>query len=172
MEEQNLKFQVQNIPGGESTVGVALKNGYLEIENTRLSEAVVHIQFLKSDHFIQVEFAVKAELEMICDRSLEPFIKQISGSYKILFNVDVKDIIIDEKSAVKPIPESLILNIDEEVRDTIMLNIPVKKIHPKYLDKNGFIKDFETKQFGDVSESGEDQIDPRWEKLKKLKSNN
>ncbi|MGF1669970.1 MAG: DUF177 domain-containing protein [Balneolaceae bacterium] len=115
---------------------------------------------------------MKAELEMICDRSLEPFIKQISGSYKILFNVDVKDIIIDEKSAVKPIPESLILNIDEEVRDTIMLNIPVKKIHPKYLDKNGFIKDFETKQFGDVSESGEDQIDPRWEKLKKLKSNN
>jgi len=172
VEKQKLQFQIQNIPDGESSATVQLSENDLQIEKAVFLGGIVEINFYKAERFIQVKFTVDADLKLTCDRSLEKFKKHISDSYKVLFNADEDDLIIDENSAVKPIPGSLVLDIENEVRDTIMLNIPVKKIHPKYLDEQGNPKDFETKKFGDTSESEEDNIDPRWEALKKLKTNN
>lgn len=167
-----MKFQVQNIPDGESTTSVDLAESDLQIEKADLMNGEVLVHFFKAVRFIQIKFTVEANLKLVCDRSLNRFKKHISDSYKILFNADEDDLMIGEKSATKPIPGSLILDIEDEVRDTIMLNIPVKKIHPKYVDEQGNLKDFKTKKFGDIPESDEENIDPRWEALRKLKSNN
>ena len=172
MEKQKLQFQIQNIPDGESTSIVHLSENDLKIEKADFLSGDVSVHFYKAERFIQVKFTVDADLKLTCDRSLEKFTEHISDSYKILFNADEDDLVIGENSAVKPIPGSLILDIENEVRDTIMLNIPVKKIHPKYLDEEGNPEEFEIKKFGDIRESEGDKIDPRWEALKKLKSNN
>lgn len=172
MEKQKLQFQIQNIPEGESTAAVQLSENDLQIEKAVFLGGNVRVHFYKAERFIQVKFTVDADLKLTCDRSLKEFTKHISDSYKVLFNADEDDLIINENSAVKPIPGSMVLDIENEVRDTIMLNIPVKKIHPDYLDSEGRPKDFETKKFGDISGSEDDNIDPRWEALKKLKTNN
>jgi len=171
VEEKKLQFQIQNIPDGESARQVYLYNDDLGLDDINLLEAEIDIRFYKAERFIDINFDVLADVKLTCDRSLERFSKKISGSYKVIFSADEYETVITEKSAVKPIPSSLVISIESEVRDTILLQIPVKKIHPKFIDSDGMAEDFEVKKFGKTDEN-ENRIDPRWEALKKLKTEN
>jgi len=61
------------------------------------------------------------------------------------------------------------IDLEQDVRDTILLNLPTKKLHPRYLDEDGNPKEVLNEQFGDIPDEDEETIDPRWEKLKDLK---
>ena len=83
-----------------------------------------------------------------CDRSLDYFLKPVDADYEIVFKVDVKEETEDENGAVRRFNfSSNTLSIEEEVRDTILLQIPIKKLHPRFLDEEGNPKKFEAKTF-------------------------
>jgi uncharacterized metal-binding protein YceD (DUF177 family) len=171
VETSKLTFDLQEIPDGKSERDVALSEGDLELDDEiTLKEGNVHVNFLRTNHFIEVDFTVDVDTELICDRSLKPFVRHLNGSYHVLFEPDNVEDTESEKGAVRQIPpEDLVLDIKKEVRDTIMLEIPVRKIHPDYLDSEGNPEDFETKQYGPEPDEDE-MIDPRWAELKKLKN--
>jgi uncharacterized metal-binding protein YceD (DUF177 family) len=132
----------------------------------------IEMDFYRTLHFIRVNFHVGADVELVCDRSLEPYIQPIDADYEVLFKVDVQEEKEDENGAVRRFDFSTnTLSIEDEVRDTIFLNIPIKKLHPEFLDEEGIPKEFETKSFGNIPEDEDTEaVDPRWEKLKKLKN--
>lgn len=171
VEKKLLRFDIQKIPEGESSKIAELPEEYFTLDDdVRLLEAEVQISFFRTDHFVKVSFNLLSIVELICDRSLDPFEKNVKGSFDILFQPDEVQESETEQSAVKQIPPiDLVLDIEDEVRDTIMLNIPIKKIHPRYFDESGNPEEFGTARFGAPAEKDEDPIDPRWEKLKKLK---
>jgi uncharacterized metal-binding protein YceD (DUF177 family) len=119
-----------------------------------------------------VNFQVESGVELECDRSLETYIQPIETDYEVVFKVDVKEEKEDENGAVRRFNfSSNSLSIEDEVRDTIFLQIPIKKLHPKFLDDDGNPKDFETKSFGETDEDEDNELaDPRWQKLKELKN--
>jgi uncharacterized metal-binding protein YceD (DUF177 family) len=171
VETSKLTFELQEIPDGKSERDVSLSEGDLELEDEiTLKKGNVHVNFLRTNHFIEVNFTVDVDTELICDRSLKPFVRHLNGSYHVLFEPDNVEDTESEKGAVRQIPpEDLVLDIEKEVRDTIMLEIPVRKIHPDYLDSEGNPEDFETKHYGPEPDEDE-MIDPRWAELKKLKN--
>jgi len=169
--DSKLTFKIQEIPEGKSSRDIALSHDDLTFENHELNKAVVSIQFEKTTHFINVQFSVEAGLMVICDRSLESFEKQVTGQYEVLFKPEVEDTAEGETSKVKQFNiRDLTLSIDDEVRDTILLELPVKILHPRFLDEDGNPLEFETQSFGDISPVDEEIADPRWEALKKLKN--
>jgi uncharacterized metal-binding protein YceD (DUF177 family) len=170
VKNEKLIFRLQEIPEGSSERTVSLNGDDVSAEDSvSIDEGSLVVEFYRATQFIEVKFTVDVTVRMICDRSLKPFTKEVKGSYQILFEPDPDSEYEEEKSAVKRIPaDELILDISKEVRDTIMLEIPVKKVHPDFIDEDGKIVDFETQQFGDEP-SDEEKIDPRWAKLKKLK---
>lgn len=165
-----LEFNIVEIPEGESQRTVGLTGDDLDMSPYDFSGAEVDLLFYRTIHFIRVNFHVDADVELVCDRSLESYIQPIASDYEVLFKVDVQEETENEDGAVRRFNfSSNTLGIEEEVRDTIMLNVPIKKLHPKFFDDEGNPKEFETKKYGDVQEESE-KIDPRWEKLKKLKN--
>ncbi len=170
MSTSKLTFRIQEISDGKSDKAVALNGEDLTLsEDVSLERADVMIDFYKTDHFVQVKFSVQADVELICDRSLKPFVYQASGTYQILFEPDPVEDSETEKAAIRQIPaDDLVIDMSEEVRDTILLDIPIRKVHPDFLDSDGRPAEFETKTFGPAPDD-EERIDPRWEKLKKLK---
>lgn len=170
METDKLTFKLQELPEQESQRTVDLQPGDLELEDSvTVNEGSVYIYFFRATDFIEVKFELKVLIDLVCDRSLKLFTKEVTGSYQILFEPEPEEIYETEKSAVKKISiEDLTISITKEVRDTIMLGIPVKKLHPDYYDENGKPTDFGVKTFGSKDED-EDSIDPRWSELKKLK---
>lgn len=173
VDTQKLTFDIQEIPEGQSHKSVHLPEDYFELkEGARLLNADVSVSFYRTDHFVKVSFEIDSSVELTCDRCLETFPEKIDGSFDILFEPGAVEETETVKSAVRQIPsEELVLNIEEEVRDTIILNIPAKKIHPKYYDGDGNPEDFGIARFGDIEPEEEQKIDPRWEELKKLKQN-
>lgn len=171
VDTQKLTFDIQKIPEGQSHKTAHLPEDYFTLkEGARLIEADVSISFYRTDHFVKVSFEVDSRVELTCDRSLDTYTDSVEGVFDILFEPGEVEESETVKSAVRQIPsDELVLDIEEEVRDTIILNIPAKKIHPKYYDEDGKPEDFGIARFGDIEPEEEQKIDPRWEKLKKLK---
>ncbi|MGM0545684.1 MAG: YceD family protein [Bacteroidota bacterium] len=167
-----LEFNIVEIPEGESRRTVELTDEDLDLSPYEFQGGFVDLQFYRTLHFIRVNFNVDSDVELVCDRSLEPFIQPIESDYEVVFKVDVQEETEDENGAVRRFNfSSNTLSVEDEVRDTILLNIPVKKVHPKFLDEKGRPKEFETKSFGNTKEDTDAEVvDPRWEKLKKLKN--
>lgn len=171
VETKKLQFDIQEIPEGQSYKNVALPEDYFTLaDEIKLLHADIEVSLYRTDHFIKVSFELEGKVELVCDRSLDLFEHAIEGEFDILFQPGEIQESETAKSAVKQIPaDLLIIDIEGEVRDTIMLNMPIKKIHPRYLDESGKPKTFETAEFGKPGPDEEQSIDPRWEKLKKLK---
>ncbi len=167
-----LEFNIVEIPDGESRRTVELTEEDLDLSPHTFEGGTVDLLFYRTLHFIRVNFHVDSEIEITCDRSLEPYIQPIESDYEVVFKVDVQEETEDENGAVRRFNfSSNTLSIEDEVRDTIFLNIPIKKLHPKFLDEEGKPKEFETKSFGDTKEDKDAEVvDPRWEKLKELKN--
>lgn len=169
MNASKLTFKLQEIPDGKSNKTIALSKGEFELNNEDLLlNGNVEVDFYKTDHFIKITFGVDADIQLVCDRSLKPYSNVVNGSYEILFDPNPIEESVTEKETVRQIsPDGAEISIEKEVRDTILLNLPTRKIHPKFLDEHGNPIEFETQTFGEIADK--DEIDPRWEDLKKLK---
>ena len=166
-----LEFHIVEIPEGQSRRVLSLDEEDLDLSPYTFKGGEMGIDFYRTLHFIRVNFDIHAGIEIQCDRSLEYFEKPVDADYEVVFKVDVQEETEDENGAVRRFNfSSNTLSIEDEVRDTLMLQIPIKKLHPKFLDEEGNPKEFESKTFGKTGDEGEgEKIDPRWEKLKKLK---
>jgi uncharacterized metal-binding protein YceD (DUF177 family) len=168
-----LVFKIVEIPEGHSRRELELEEDDLELTPYAFKGGHVELEFYRTLHFIQVDIEIKADVELECDRSLELFIYPVEAGYEVIFKVDVKEETEDEHGAVRRFNfSSNTLSIEDEVRDTILLNIPMQALHPRFLDEEGNPKDFQTKTFGETGENENDneEIDPRWDELKKLKN--
>lgn len=172
MIDSKLTFRVQEIEDGQSQRSIFLEPEDLDFDNVEEVEferAELDISFEKRLQFIDVRFRVKALMALVCDRSLRPFSTTVEGEYEVVFKPVVEEESEGEASRVKQIDHrDLTISIEQEVRDTILLELPVKKLHPDFLDQEGRPVDFETQRYGGDDEEA-DTIDPRWEALKKLK---
>jgi uncharacterized metal-binding protein YceD (DUF177 family) len=107
---------------------------------------------------------------LICDRSLDAFDHGVHQNYEVLFKAEEVEESANEKGAIRNYDHaSKQIDLEQDVRDTILLNLPTKKLHPRFLDEDGNPEEVLNEQFGDIPDEDEEQIDPRWEKLKDLK---
>lgn len=164
-----LEFNIVEIPEGESRRQELLEPEDLDLSPYEFTGGAVRIDFNRKPRFIRVNYEVQGGVELVCDRSLKPFEHPVDTSYEVVFKTDVKEETANEDGAVRRFNfSSNTFSIEKEVRDSVLLKIPIKKIHPEYRDEEGRIEEFETQSFGEPPENEENSIDPRWEKLKEL----
>ena len=126
----------------------------------------IDLELLKSDSFIELKFEIAGKVELVCDRSLEPFWYELKLNNKLLlkFGEDWEE--ISDEILMMPRGEQTI-NVAQYIYEFIGVAIPMKKLHPKFDNED---------EYDDVIYSSEDSnedtnttIDPRWKKLKDLK---
>lgn len=164
-----LTFNIVEIPEGESRRNELLEPGDLDLSPYVFTGGAIDIHFNRQLHFIEVNYEVHGGVELTCDRSLKSFEYPIDTTYSVIFKTGVERETEDEDGAVRAFNISNnTFSIENEVRDSILLRIPIKKIHPDFRDEEGNVEAFEEKSFGKPPEDEQDAIDPRWEKLKEL----
>ncbi|MEO0405454.1 MAG: DUF177 domain-containing protein [Bacteroidota bacterium] len=114
---------------------------------------------------ITLHFVVKASIELECDRSLELFDHPIQVEKDLIYKYGDEDKELSEDVYVmtKGTQE---INIANYLYEIINLEVPMKKLHPKFQDNN---EDDELIFTSETKEVEEKSVDPRWEALKKLK---
>ena len=159
-------FKISDIPEGKSTRSLVLGPDELELEFPQKGDIRVEVHFERRHGSILVEFDTRAVFVLTCDRSLDEFEHEIACSYKVLFKQNDVEEQDDETMATRLLDVSgNKMSITDELRDSILLEIPIKKLHPRFYDEHGEPLPF-TKQFGTTDEPEED---PRWDALKNLK---
>jgi uncharacterized protein len=139
---------------------------------------VVDLLLDKHETFLEGEFKIKGNARLVCDRSLEPFDFPIEITRKIVFKYgDKNEEITDEIIIIHR--DTATLEVGQYIYEFIALAIPLKKLHPRFKDEEEQDEDLSTGKIVYSSEAegdennpdndNDNEIDPRWNILKKLK---
>lgn len=125
----------------------------------------------KHETFIDAAFRITGSVELTCDRSLDKFDYPISVNRKLVFKYgNADEELSDEIIMIHRGSESL--ELGQYLYEFIALEVPMKKLHPRYQEEDDDDSEgkviYTSKPSPDEKPDGED-IDPRWEILKKLK---
>lgn len=142
-----------------------IQKGLLEA-NVDLEKTALHIR---------MNFSIKGTIELICDRSLDAFDFPIDCVHPLIFKYSEEEgEITEEIIGIKR--ETTKINIAQYIYEFINLEVPIKKLHPRFQDAEDqndsdgiMIYSTETESEENNDSPSEDLIDPRWLALKSLK---
>ena len=137
-----------------------------------------HVVLTKSATMIQLHLHTEGAVELLCDRTLEPFEEPVDSDERIILKFgDRNEELTDEIEIINRNTNRI--NVAKYIFEFIALSLPVKKLHPSLRDEEYDDDDSEDDEVilaysseEDEDEEGdesEEKIDPRWEALKKLK---
>ncbi len=155
---------------------------FQQVEGKELLEKGTLTAWVKVDkgaNLIELTFHIVGKVTLVCDRSLETFEHPLDFTEKMIykFGSEVKEI---DESVMMITRDTPSINVAQLIYEFILLALPLKKIHPDYrneLDEEdneleGSLVYLDEAFNEDSSEEKESTspVDPRWEKLGKLKN--
>ncbi|MFC5410778.1 YceD family protein [Larkinella bovis] len=136
-----------------------------------------HLVLTKSSSMVQLNFHIQGTVELICDRSLDPFDEPVDIREQLFLKyADRAEELTDEIELI--LWDTQQINIARYLFDFIVLSLPMKKLHPRFRqDETEEDEEQEGKVVyrSDAAETGDESqeppIDPRWDLLRKLNNN-
>jgi uncharacterized metal-binding protein YceD (DUF177 family) len=131
----------------------------------------VDLFFEKKTTLLELQFKVTGTANVNCDTSNEPYDQEIEGEFNLV--VKFGDEYNDENEAILIVPHGEYeINVAHYIYELIILSMPVKRIHPGIED--GTLQSEILERLEELSPKGSEEkeqteeIDPRWNTLKKL----
>lgn len=182
------KIQLKSMPEGVHKFDFHLeKQFFLDMESTDVRDADLDVALTVTyrNGLYALDFEIKGEVTLICDRCLDELQWPIETSYKV--SVKYGDQYNDDSDELLEIPETdNDLNVAYMIYDTVALNIPIKHVHP--LGKcnramSSLLRRHRSPGLADpddamdllddeADDSGDAPTDPRWDALKDFNENN
>ena len=128
--------------------GPEIKQGLLDIA----------LRVKRTSGAYELEFQLKGEVEVTCDRCLEPMSQPIDA--QCMLRVKMGDDYADDGDVVTIPERDGTVNVAWNIYEFAALQIPLRHVHP----------DGECKSLSPTLSKGEGETDPRWEELKKIKT--
>ncbi len=165
-----------NIKNQDNNFNYEITNDFFEcFDYGDIKEGAVdcNLDIIKENDTYTFLFHFEGKVKVTCDRCLDEFDYSIKQDYKLFVkqgnytNEDAEDIVILSF-------EENEINISQYIYEYIHLALPLQKIHPD--DKKGkstcnaeMLKKIE--ELSQQEESNNQEIDPRWDVLKKMNFN-
>lgn len=138
----------------------------LELDPSEFRDVEISARLDVAEGRILVSLTVRAQATLECDRTLRSFDQGIEGTYRILFSC--AGFASGKKDGCNEVrildPNDRILDLTDVTRDTILLAVPARCVAPGAEDIDIPMK------FGVPQGTQDSSIDPRWEALIALKS--
>ncbi|ASK30829.1 hypothetical protein CEY12_12215 [Chryseobacterium sp. T16E-39] len=136
-----------------------------EFTNPRIT---VDVLLEKHTTFLEFEIKIDGIVELVCDITNDKFDHPIENEIKVLVKFGEEYDDSDENVITIPSTDHA-FNVAQLIYENVMLSIPMKKISPNVSDEDlKILERFSPKEI----EEEEQESDPRWEALKKLKDKN
>ena len=126
----------------------------------------------KKTTLLELHFEVSGSVNVNCDLTNEPYDQELDSEYTLVvkfgeeYNDDFEDIVILPHGEFE-------INVAQYIYEQIILSMPAKCIHPGVEDgtlDSDILKKLEELSPKSIEEKeiSSEEIDPRWDKLKKL----
>lgn len=131
----------------------------------------VKVVLNKKTTLLELHFDVSGTVNVCCDLTNEPYDQEIRNSFDLV--VKFGDEYNDENEEILIVPHSEFeINVSQYIYELIVLGVPQKRVHPGVLDgtlDSEILNKLEELSPKDVEEKEDNEdIDPRWNTLKKL----
>jgi uncharacterized metal-binding protein YceD (DUF177 family) len=142
---------------------------FASLEQSEIVNGLVRAEVIleKKMGILALHFHLEGEVEVVCDRCLEPFMAEIKTEQKIFVKLGETPGEIED-DVIMIHRDDHEIEVGQYLYEFIILALPFKRIHP--VDENGvskcdpeMIRRLEELQ---VWEEKRDQTDPRWDTLK------
>ena len=140
--------------------------GYNEFNDVKL---IAQVELLKKTTFLDLSFFITGKVNVFCDISIEPFDLEINSESNFIVKFNNSSENFSDEIIFLPIGSHEI-DITNHLYETIILSLPIRKIHPKV--KDGTLENEITIKLKELEPKLENQSfenDSRWDKLKDLK---
>lgn len=161
---------------GKHQFNFELKKAFFEhFEYDDFNDAAINldVQLEKMSTLLEFTLTYNGTVNVACDITNEPYDQQVSGTYT--FVVKFGEEYNDENEDLLILPHgSFEVNIQQYIYESIVLAMPLRRIHPgiedgtlksDILDK---LEELSPKAIDDKEAPEDNDIDPRWDSLKKL----
>ncbi len=152
--------------------------GYFENSLVDSGEVDIKVILEKRSTFLKLQITIKGWVELTCDRCLDNYRQKIKQKTELFVKFGEQEF-EDGENVIWLLPGENQLNLAQIFYEYTMLGIPLRHVHPKNKDgKRECNKEMlkKLKSYMDTppseGEGQQEQIDPRWEALKKLGNNN
>ncbi len=144
---------------------------FFEDSIIKVASGTVHIDLDKQESFICLNFHLQGEIELVCDRSLERYAEQVDTHQKLIYRYgdQEKELGIDCYMIPKGHQQ---LQLAQHIYEFFAIEVPMKKIHPKFREEDYLREELIYTTSGENKAKNEQEVDPRWKELLKLKENN
>lgn len=140
----------------------------VDLDPTTFGDVHVEVELQYHRDRILVKLEASTTAELTCDRTLQPYEQPVEGNYSLLFappSMVGKE--GEEFEEVRPLtPSDQEIDLTDVVRDTVLLALPQRRVAP------GAEEEPIDREFGGAEDEEDDAIDPRWNKLRKLRDDN
>ncbi len=123
----------------------------------------------KNDSFIRVHFDINADLQLVCNRSLEIFSEKFEIKEKYIFKFGQQTEEVNEEMEVITYGTHKI-NVAQLIYEYILLAVPVKNLHPRFRNEESTDGVMVYTDPAAEKEQQESTEDPRWAALINLKN--
>ena len=145
---------------------------YFEFDEFNTINVNLNIHLEKKTTLLELNFSGNGSVNINCDVSNEPYDQLINFNFNLVVKFGQE--YNNENDSILIIPHgSYEINIAQYIYELIVLSIPQKRIHPGVED--GTLNSEILRKLEDLSpnadlkdESSSSDVDPRWNKLKKL----
>lgn len=144
---------------------------HFEYDDLNSSNVKIDLLLEKKTTMMELTFKASGSVNVNCDLTNEPYDQPIDGSLFLVikfgeeFNDENEDLLILPHGEYE-------VNIQQYIYELIVLSIPLKRVHPGVedgtLDSEVLDKLEELSINNNENKNDEDEIDPRWDKLKNL----
>ncbi|EPR72395.1 protein in cluster with ribosomal protein L32p, Bacteroidetes/Chlorobi subfamily [Winogradskyella psychrotolerans RS-3] len=144
---------------------------HFEYDEFNAIDVKIDLEFEKKSTLLELYFSAKGSVNVNCDISNEPYNQAINDDFKLVvkfgneYNDENEDILIVQHGEYE-------INIAQYIYELIILAVPIKRIHPGIED--GSLQTDILSKLEELSPSEDhkvkssEDIDPRWNNLKKL----
>ncbi|NRD18670.1 DUF177 domain-containing protein [Winogradskyella eckloniae] len=144
---------------------------HFEYDEFNAVDVKIDLKFEKKSTLLELYFSAEGVINLNCDVTNEPYNQAIDDHFKLVvkfgneYNNDNEDILIVPHGEYE-------INVAQYIYELIILAVPIKRIHPGIEDgtlQSDILSKLEelSPQEDNKTKSSED-IDPRWNNLKKL----
>ena len=139
---------------------------YFDFSHTNIN---IDVALIKKTTIMELNIVAKGHVRLKCDLTNEPYDQPINNNIDLVVKFGSELNNEDDEILIIPHGEHKI-NLAQYVYELIVLSVPAKRIHPRVLDGSlkpeilNILEDLKPKE-------NRKNVDPRWEKLKKLITN-
>jgi uncharacterized protein len=159
---------------GRHTIDIEIGEEFFEqFEESEVKEGrlIAYIEMDKRSSHIDLSVRISGDVKICCDRCLEMFSFPVDCTNRLLVKFG-KSLEGSDPDIITLSSDGQELDLEQHIYELIMLSIPIKRVHPDDDFGNSTCDPLMLKKLEEFIIDQENEIDPRWDELKKLMNDN